>query len=129
MKCIYLVLLSFLLSCKEDKSCSKNYIGVFVIDTSFIKDSIQRNLVLKNKWDTIKLVSTKNGVYYFGTIDTILKKSEGSWYTKSNNFEGQCFGFIKQTNLQQPINLFQFDIMVFINDSLRFSLPFYKRIN
>jgi len=120
-----IILVSFLNSCVHNKTCTKNYIGTFSIDTNLINPEHKKTIHEKG-WDTVRLVSDSAGNYQFNTNDEILKKSEGAWYTKSNDIEGNCIGYIKQKNLKQAISVSPFDVIIFINDTTSWRLPFRR---
>jgi hypothetical protein len=128
MKYILVILVLFLAGCGyDDESCRAYHVGEFFIDTTVIHNSFEKKIVLERKWDTVKLVSQKNGHYFFNTKDKILKSAEGSWQTRSNNIEGQCSWFLQQNNLTMELNQYEFDILILLNDTIRFSLPFRRK--
>ena len=113
-------------ACYSDETCENAYIGVFKIDSSLVKDRLQRNYIYRNRWDTIKLTSKANGNYAFNVNDNLLNQSLGKWFTQSNNIEGNCSGYIKQLNLPYAFIRDPFDIMIIVDTNVRFSLPFRK---
>jgi len=124
----FLSLTLCLSSCYQNKACEPNYIGTFIVDTSNLH-STYKKIIVDHKWLTVKLISESNGKYYIDTNDPILKKCEGSWYTNSNNIDGDCFGYIKQKNQVNAFNTDAFNIHGNINDSIKFVLHFRKTTN
>ncbi len=127
MRNTLIILLLLFASCYENKTCQPYYVGIFEIDTSLMVGLTQKEFVLNHKWDTAKLISNEKGIYFFNISDKILKQSEGIWYSKSNDIEGNCFGYIKQNNLNEAFIRSPFDIMVIVDDTTRFTLPFRKK--
>lgn len=111
-------------SCVHDDTCKKDYEGTFKLNLSYLEDTAIKNWVRERHWDTVLLISEPDGRYYFNTTDQKLKECEGTWFTKSNNVEGDCIGYIKQNNLDHssPVGPFIISIL----DSKRFSVQFVK---
>jgi len=123
---VSLILLLFCLSsCYRNERCKPYYLGEFKINSNLITNPSCLNYVKEYKWDTVKLVSNENGKYFFETLDKQLKKCEGKWWITSNDIEGNCFGHIKQKNLESDIMGIAFDISIKINGDT-YSLPFRK---
>ena len=118
-------LISCLASCYRNEECKPFYIGQFKIDTSIISNPACLNYVKKYRWDTVKLISGDNGKYFFETDDKMLKECEGKWWISSNDIEGNCFGHVKQKNLNTDIMGMAFDISIKISGE-SYSLPFRK---
>ena len=128
MKFLFVISIVILTSCYENNTCAPSYVGVFLIDTSLLIDPLQKSYILKNGWDTVKLNSFVNGSYKFNISNKILQDIEGNWYIKSDNIDGECFGYIKQKDLQNAIIRNPFDIMLHVNDTIQFNLPFRKQL-
>ena len=97
-----LLVLMIFISCNLDERCDENFqsecVGVFGLDTLRLNVTDKR-IVQEYKWDTVKLISEANGMYYFDTKDTILRKSEGRWSVARYKIDGRCTIDIKQNNL------------------------------
>jgi hypothetical protein len=127
MRRIYFLLIFlsiYFYSCVHNDTCKKDYEGTFKLNLSDLKDTIIKNWIRQRHWDTVLLISKPDGKYYFNTTDQKLKECEGTWFTKSDNLEGDCIGYIKQNNLEHssPVGPFIISIL----DSLRFSIQFVK---
>jgi hypothetical protein len=107
----------------KDDSCAKDYIGTYRLDTTF-SNNIARRIVKERQWDTTILISNSDGNYYISTTDPLLKEAEGTWYTKSNNLEGECIGYIKQNNSNHAISGGPF--ILTIRDTATFHIRFAK---
>lgn len=125
MRIISVFFLFLLVSCYRNEECKPFYIGEFKIDTSIISNPACLNYVRKYNWDTVKLISNANGNYSFETNDERLKECEGEWWTSSDDIEGNCFGHVKQNNLERDIMGMAFDISIQIAGET-YSLPFRK---
>lgn len=79
----------------------------------------------QNRWDTVKLIGSKDGHYSISTESTILKEAEGRWFTSSDDLEELCIGHIKQNNLKEVIDQSSYTIVVKVGSS-SYYLPFRK---
>ena len=114
-----------LVSCYQNNSCRPSYIGTYMIDTSLITDPDTRINILNRHWDTVRLFSNNDGSYHFSTSDVLLKQSEGKWTTKSNDIEGNCFGYVWQKNMSREFIRQPFDIFVRLHADT-YILPFRR---
>lgn len=112
-----------LTSCVRNNSCQDDYVGTFYVYMPHVSHKY-KDLVKERDWDKVKLISRKNGSYSILTDDPILKQSEGTWETESNNLEGECIGYIKQRNLRRAVPVAPFYLTVFVSDTVKFTLPF-----
>lgn len=94
-----------------------------------ITDPAHKKIIIDRKWDTVKLISSENGKFVFDSADPLLKQGEGVWKVKSNNIEGECFGYIKQNNPEDYISLNRFRILILLEDSSKIYLPFLQKSN
>jgi hypothetical protein len=122
---LFIITCSLFTACVNNKECTPNYIGVFRIDTSAIGNSKCKEYVQQFRWDTIKLISTADGDFTFSTSDKRIKDCEGRWFTTSDDIEGNCFGDIKQKNMDLETIRSPFDILIKISEEAYF-LPFRK---
>ena len=123
---VFILLVINISSCYEDKSCQKNYIGIFKLDSNLVSNQVQRLIINRYRYDTVKLYSNSDGIFKFDVKDKFLQDAEGSWFTKSNIIEGNCSGYIKQKNLLRAFISEAFDIMIIVDDSTRIDLPFRR---
>ena len=122
---IFLFVVCCFVSCYyKNENCKPYYIGEFKIETNLITDSSLLEYTRIHKWDTVKLISRKDGKYFFAGADN-LKECEGVWRTNSNNLEGNCFGHVKQKNMENEFIRSPFDIWIKISDKT-YTLPFRK---
>jgi hypothetical protein len=112
----------------KNETCKPSYIGTFLIDTNLVTNKIIKRQIIANHWDTVKLISGSNGKYFFRSDDLQLRSCEGKWYVKSNDLEGNCFGYVKQNNMNSTFISMPFDIWIII-DNETFTLPFRKVSN
>ena len=110
----------------KNETCRPYYIGTFTIDTNNLHVDY-KNIILQQGWMSVKLISDSTGNYYFNTNDPILKMCEGTWYTRSDNLDGECIGYVKQNNLRAE-HTSGFSIAGKIDDSINFILPFMQQI-
>ena len=113
------------MSCYNNNTCRPNYIGTFSIDTSQIINPIAKKYVQEYRFDTVRLISNSKGKYYFQGNNTIIKEYEGEWFTKSDDIEGNCSGYIRQKNMNQAFPRIAFDIYIRIQNET-YILPFRK---
>ncbi len=113
------------MSCYKNDSCKTNYFGIFKIDTFNISNNFVKELIKKNRLDTITLISTEKGKYYFQEKIPLLEGCSGNWHTESNNIEGDCTGYIRQQNMDREFARMPFDILIRINNET-YVLPFRK---
>lgn len=123
----FLVIISFVIlqSCYENDECKSAYAGIFMIDTTLMHNQVLKAIISEHRWDTIRLISSPDGKYHFSGNDTLLKNCEGNWFPKSNDIEGNCFGYIDQKNRTENTSRMPFDIWVEIRGEAYF-LPFRK---
>lgn len=122
---ILTILSMFFSSCYQNNSCRDFYIGDYKIDTTQITQLELKSYVINKQWDSVRLVSTDKGEYYFDTKDAELKKCEGKWWVTSNDLEGNCFGHVKQANRRGSVSTMAFNISIDINKQ-SYTLPFRK---
>ncbi len=113
----------------KNDSCSQNYIGVFQIDLSLVNVKDQIELIKIRNWSSIQLTGYSNGSYIINTSDSLLKSLEGIWFTRSENFDGDCIGYIKQKNQDFAIPRVYFDLVVNVPKLGVIILPFRRKLD
>ena len=122
-----LILSLFFSSCTcgyKNYSCKKDYQGTFKMKMSYFTDSSISDFVKRRHWDTVLLIATADGEYSFKTNDPRLKVAEGQWSVEGDEIDGNCFGYIKQNNLRQPVGIGPY--IISLADSINFSMQFVK---
>jgi hypothetical protein len=96
-----LVALFAVISCTYTEKCNDNFksecVGAFEIDTIRLTD-FEKSIIRRNHWDSVKLISERNGCYHFRPSDYLLKQFEGGWKIRPNTVDGRCMIDVNQND-------------------------------